>query len=89
MLGSGLWGPEGEGSADSEFFGNWNIRLDLGFPERVGCLVEPKKAPDSASLHCSLLSALIVSNPGEDDKGHRETIRNRYKIKERANQDCS
>lgn len=52
--------------------------------------MEPKRARGSASLHCTLLSVLIVSKPGEDEKGHGETLRDRYKTKQWDNQkDCS
>lgn len=44
----------------------------------------------SASLHCPLLSALIVSKPKEDEKGQGEAFKDRYKTKQWANQkDCS
>lgn len=52
--------------------------------------MEPKRARGSASLHCTLLSVLIVSKPGEDEKGHGETLRDSYKTKQWDNQkDCS
>lgn len=43
--------------------------------------MEPKRAPGSASLHCPLLSALIVSNPGEDETRHGETPRGSCKLR--------
>lgn len=43
--------------------------------------MEPNRAPGSASLHYTLLSALIVSNPGEDETRHGETLQGSYKLK--------
>lgn len=83
--GSRISCPEEEGSPGSGFPVRWDIRLSLGFLGR-NFLVEPWS---SASLHCPLLSALIVSKPKDYEKGHG-AFKDRYKTKQWANQkDCS
>ena len=52
----------------------------------MGLLRGTEEGSSSASLHCILLNAVIVSKPGEDEKGHGETLRDKSQTQEWMNQ---